>query len=197
MLNLLEMPLVLAALSFTGGYVLAKIGAVLSRNSSADVTKSNPEKDKHLRGMEADLRVTHKKLEQAETELVELREERGELRAELDECREQLNQSTTKLSDVSSHLQEECEKTQSLRTELSERAEQSIRAQVQIRDMETELSLANTGTGTVQEEIDLLIAEREDLNDRLGMLQHEQENESSDDQRTTNKERESDITLDC
>ena len=62
--------------------------------------------------MEADLRVTRKTLEQAETELVELREERGELRAELDECRDELNQSTSKFSELRTHLQEECEKVQ-------------------------------------------------------------------------------------
>ncbi|MGI9329644.1 MAG: hypothetical protein ACR2QB_02925 [Gammaproteobacteria bacterium] len=204
MLNLLEMPLVLGALAFTGGIVLAKLGSLLFRPAPAEVNKSNPDLDKRLRSMEADLRVTRKKLEQADTELAELRAERGELRAELDECHDQLNESTSKLTTLKTDFKSECEKTRGLRTELTERAEESIRAQVQIRDMETELSLASTSTVSVQDEIDQLIAEREDLDgrredldDRLGLLKQSQDGDSTDDQRTKDHERQTDIVLDC
>jgi chromosome segregation ATPase len=195
MLNILEIPAVLAALAFTGGYVLAKLGSLLGRRSAADAKKNDAAHDKQMRGVEADLRVTRKTLEQAETELEALREERNVLREELDECRGQLKKITAKASQLGAHLQEECEKTQSLRTELKERAEHSIRAQIQIRDMETELNLGNTSTGNVQVEIDQLIAERDEPNERLDMLKEGAGGGSTDDQQGKAK-RQGDAVLD-
>ncbi len=175
MSNLLEMPLVLAALAFLLGYVLAKLGALLGRKAPAAV-KGDVDRDRHLRAMEADLRVARKQLEQTEAELTELKQGRGELQAELDERGGELREATDQIADLREQLKGECEKTQGLRSELiSSRAEQGIRTQVQLRDMETELSLAQAGSDAINDEISQLASEREELTERLNELQRLQQ----------------------
>lgn len=174
MSNLLEMPLVLAALAFLLGYVLAKLGALLGRQAPAAV-KGDVDRDRHLRAVEADLRVARKQLEQTEAELTELKQGRGELQAELDERGGELREATDQIADLREQLKGECEKTQGLRNELSSRAEQGIRTQVQLRDMETELSLAQAGSDAINDEISQLASEREELTERLCELQRLQE----------------------
>lgn len=155
MSNLLEMPLVLAALAFMAGYVLAKLGAWFTRKEKTD-GKHDPDRDRQYRGMEADLRVARKQLEQAETDMAAVKQERGELQAELDDRGGELLEATSQLEDLRGQLKDECDKTQGLRSELSNRAEEGIRAQVQLRDAETELSLAQAGSDAVNDEISWL-----------------------------------------
>lgn len=170
MSNLLEMPLVLAALAFMAGYVLAKLGAWFTRKEKTD-GKHDPDRDRQYRGMEADLRVARKQLEQAETDMAAVKQERGELQAELDDRGGELLEATSQLEDLRGQLKDECDKTQGLRSELSNRAEEGIRAQVQLRDAETELSLAQAGSDAVNDEISQLVGEREQLEERLADLQ--------------------------
>ena len=160
MSNLLEMPLVLAALAFVLGYVLAKLGALFRSGEQVDA-KTDPDRDRHYRAVEADLRVARKQLEQAEEDMATVKRERGELQAVLDERSDDLLEATGQLADLKGQLQDECSKTQKLRSELSERAEEGIRAQVQLRDVETELSLAQAGSDAVNDEISQLQQERE------------------------------------
>lgn len=176
MSNLLEMPLVLAAMAFTAGYVLAKLGALLNRNEVTD-GKTDPERDRRFRAMDAELRIIRKQLEEAQLETRALKEARGELQAELDERNGDLLEATGQLADLREQLQDECEKTQGLRSELSQRAEQGIRAQVQIRDMETELSLSQGSGAAVTEEISQLFEETSELEEELQRIKRERQSQ--------------------
>lgn len=180
MSNLLEMPLVLAALAFTGGYVLAKVGVLLGRAGKTS-TKPDTERDRQFRAMEAELRVARKQFEEAETSLVAVKQERGELQAQLDERTAEAVDATDRLTGLHKQLKEECEKTQKLRTELSQRAEQEIRTKIQLRDMETELSLAQAGSDAINDEINQLASEREELTEQLQQLQRRQAEEQTAD----------------
>lgn len=155
MSNLLEMPLVLAALAFSAGYLLAKVGALFSRKTAAGA-KSDPDWERQLRALNAELRISNKQLEEAQAEIADLTQARDELQAELEKSSSHLIEANGTLTNLREQLQGECEKTQALRTELTQRAEQGIRAQLQIRDMETELSLAQGSGAAVADEISQL-----------------------------------------
>lgn len=169
MSNLLDMPLVLASLAFLAGYVLAKLGSLLRRNPDKPVIET--ERDRQQRSLEAELRVAQKKLEQTSASMAERERRFGELSAELEELREQVQAHDAECSSLKLQLREECEKTDRLRNELSDRAEQGIRSQVRLRDIETELSLAQAGSDVVNDEIEKLIAERDELTARLTAME--------------------------
>lgn len=195
MFNLLEMPLVLAAVAFLAGYVLATIGSAISgRGRKSPEEKS--ERDRRLRALEAELRVAQRKLDESGQAEETWRADRGELMAEIESLRDEAATHEVQLQDLQSQLQDECSKTQTLRTELSSRAEEGIRAQVALRDMETELSLAQVGSEVVRDEIDRLAAEREELTDRLNSLKHQLDEEEAADQ-PRQRPLAGDLALDC
>ncbi|RMF94900.1 MAG: hypothetical protein D6727_12005 [Gammaproteobacteria bacterium] len=165
MSKLFEMPLVLGTVAFLAGYVLAKLGALLSRKAPEAPPPSD--RDKRLRSLDAELRVVRKKLEEAEAAVRDREMQNGELRAELDELRERIGDANEETESLRLQLRDECEKTQQLRTELSQRAEDEIRAQMRLREIETELSLVHAGNDAVQDEIQRLEAERDELMRRL------------------------------
>jgi len=196
MSNLLEMPLVLAAAAFLAGYVLAKLGALLSGGRRPTAANEPSARDRRLRALEAELRVAQRKLEESDKAQETWRAERGELTAEIETLRDEAATHEVQLQDLQNQLVDECNKTQTLRTELSSRAEEGIRAQVALRDMETELSLAQVGSEVVKEEIDRLAAEREELTDRLNSLKHQlQEDEVAD--QPKRQPMAVDLALDC
>ena len=181
MSSLFDMPLVLAAVSFVAGYILAKLGAMLG---GASTPKEEPtDKDRALRSAEAELRVAQKKVEEAEAQLEAKNTEAGELRAELEELREEHSEVEEQTTSLRDQLRDECEKTQKLRTELSERAEEGIRTEVKLRDAETELSLAQAGSDAINDEIQRLADEREELTNRLKVLQQQADSQDPDDDR--------------
>jgi len=196
MFNLLEMPLVLAATAFLAGYVLAKLGALISGRRGKKGPEAASDRDRHLRALEAELRVAKRKLEESEQAQEVWKAERGELTAEIESQRDEAATHEVQLQDLQSQLVDECSKTQTLRTELSSRAEEGIRAQVALRDMETELSLAQVGSEVVRDEIDRLAAEREELTDRLNSLRH-QLNEEEANEKPKPRPMAGDLALDC
>lgn len=170
MFNLAEMPLVAAVIAFLAGYVLAKLGSLLGGRRRRSQATESTERDRRLRALDAELRVAQRKLEEADQARAAFSAERGELMAEIDTLREEAETYEAQLQDLRDQLSDECNKTQTLRAELTERAEEGIRTQLALRDMETELSLAQVGSEVVRDEIDRLAAEREELTGRLNAL---------------------------
>jgi chromosome segregation ATPase len=196
MFNLLEMPLVLGAVAFLAGYVLAKLGSLLGRRRRPKVPGEMSERDHQLRAVEAELRVAQRKLEESEKAEKDWKVERGELTAEIEALRDEAATHEVQLQDLRGQLVDECSKTQTLRSELSSRAEESIRAQVALRDMETELSLAQVGSEVVRDEIDRLAAEREELTGRLDSLRQQLDEEEAQDE-PRSRPMAADLALDC
>lgn len=196
MFNLLEMPLVLAAVAFLAGYVLAKLGTLIGGRRRRKSPDEMTERDRRLRAVEAELRVAQRKLEEAEQARQSWQAERGELLAESENLRDEAATHEVQLQELRGELADECNKTQTLREELTSRAEESIRATVALRDMETELSLAQVGSEVVQDEIDRLAAEREELTGRLNALKGDADDEEPADV-AEQKPRAVDIALDC
>jgi chromosome segregation ATPase len=196
MFNLLEMPLVLGAVAFLAGYVLAKLGSLLGRRRRPKAPGEMSERDHRLRSVGAELRVAQRKLEESEKAEKDWKIERGELTAEIEALRDEAATHEVQLQDLRGQLVDECSKTQTLRSELSSRAEESIRAQVALRDMETELSLAQVGSEVVRNEIDRLAAEREELTGRLDSLKQQLDEEEAQDE-PRSRPMAADLALDC
>ena len=132
--------------AFLLGWVLASIG---SRMGSLTRTRKRDPRDDRIRSLEAELRI-------AQTEVGQLRESAEQLEKDL----EAANIDIQKRDKVISHQQRRVEelkrdlrdsvmKTRELRAELSERAEESVRSEVKLREVETELSVAQASTDMI------------------------------------------------
>lgn len=129
--------------AFALGWAIAKIGSYLGGRTRA--TERDP-RDARIRSLEADLRVAHSSVEKFKAQL----EERGKELSETQRLVREKDAAFDELEDTIARLREDLKgsvkKTQELRTELTERATESVRSEVRLREIETELSVAKAST---------------------------------------------------
>lgn len=132
--------------AFVLGWILASISARLGSRYRS--TRRDP-RDDRIRSLEAELRVN-----QASTD--KLRETTEHLNKDLEEY----TQGSEKRDNVISHQQDKIEKlnkdlvdsvkkTRELRHELSDRATENVRSEAKLREVETELSVAQASTDMI------------------------------------------------
>ncbi len=141
-----ETILYVAGGAFLLGWFVGKIGAYFGNKIQA---RSRDPRDDRLRSMNAELRVAQTDAGKAKTELEvqskSLTEEQGTVVA-----RDKLivEQGDTIIR-LKSDLKESVIKTRELRAELSDRATESVKSEVRLRDVETELSVAQASTDMI------------------------------------------------
>jgi chromosome segregation ATPase len=167
MSNLFTMPLVLGLVSFLVGVLVAKILGYIGFRA---VDEEVPEHHRKIRSLEASLRVALKDAEEAGKQLAETQEELETLQASLMDMEQTSQISEEELKDMHKAVKSERVKVNELRRTLTERAEETIRANVKARDSETELSVLQAGTSVMYDEVDRLESERKELTDRLQVL---------------------------
>jgi septal ring factor EnvC (AmiA/AmiB activator) len=130
---------------FLVGWMLGKLS---SRLSARQPDKRDP-RDRRILSLEADHRV-------AKLDATEVRGELSKLQSDLEEeksKRQERDQSLQKQSDIVNTLRHELKesviKTRELRTELTDRAEQGVKSEVKLREVETELSVAHASTDLI------------------------------------------------
>lgn len=175
-------PLILGLLAFLSGLLVAKLVTFLQSRGSVKESRAN---DRLLRSLEADLRVANKNLAKANEELQGAGQELDSTKGTVAELQKLLDERAKVVEETNAALKRECQKTNSLREDLSVRAEETIRAEVQARQAEVELSVVQAGTTAVHEEVDRLAAERHELTGRLHQLEDKmlREKSSEDDRR--------------
>ncbi|MCC7258918.1 MAG: hypothetical protein IT486_11165 [Gammaproteobacteria bacterium] len=173
MLTIQEILLIFAVIGLLGGWTVGRIGSWANQRRGGDVAGPGDKAQHRVRALEADLRVAQRKNEEAELALERMREEADGMRHELAAKSEQLAARDDEVGRLRQNLSDECAKTTSLRQELTNRAEETIRASVRVKDAETELSVARAGSDAVLDQIRRLAAEREELTGKLRALQAE------------------------
>lgn len=141
-----DLLLVVAAGALLIGWLIAKVSGFLARKLSAG--KRDP-RDDRIRNLDAELRIANSELEkgrerldkqsQSLTEEHHLTEKREGTIAELHD----------KIAQLSRDLRDSVKKTRELRAELSERATENVRSEVKLREVETELSIAQASTDLI------------------------------------------------
>lgn len=132
--------------AFLLGWLVGKVGAYFG-NKIAD--KQRDPRDDRIRSLDAELRIAHSANEKLKAELDEKSKEIGEFEkksVDLDKTiNEQLDLTTTLRRD----LKESVRKTRELRADLSDRATENIKSEVKLREVETELSIAQAATDMI------------------------------------------------
>jgi len=155
--------------AFLLGWLLSSITrAIGSRNSSS---KRDP-RDDRIRSLEADLRV-------ARTDSDSLKETSVLLTKTLDEAKEgiekrdnAISHQQDQLENMSTDLKDSVLKTRELRSELSDRVTESLKSEVKLREVETELEVAQASTdmiatGVLEYPLELVGEEGENDDDDL------------------------------
>jgi chromosome segregation ATPase len=132
--------------AFVLGWLLATISGSLGARYRA--RKRDP-RDDRIRGLEAELRIARSEGADSRTGLEKLEDELKETTVGLERRDNVISDQQSKLEKVASDLKESVLKTRELRSELTERATENVYAEAKIREVETELSVAQASTDMI------------------------------------------------
>ena len=132
--------------AFLLGWLVAKVGAYFGRKSSE---KKRDPRDDRIRSLDAELRI-------ARSENDKLKGKMDDKSKELDDAQQEsvdLQKTMTEHIDLTAtpprDLRESVKKTRELRADLSDRATENIKSEVKLREVETELSIAQASTDMI------------------------------------------------
>ena len=132
--------------AFLLGWVLSSIGSWMRSRRRA--SKRDP-RDDRIRSLEAELRI-------ANNELGQVGQRAEDLEKDLQTVNEQIEKRDTVITDQQRYVEElkqdlkdSVRKTRELRAELSQRAEESLRSEAKLREVQTELSVAQASTDMI------------------------------------------------
>lgn len=131
--------LVLIAAAFLLGLLLATVISSLTSGKSA--SKRDP-RDDRIRSLEAELRVAQSDAGKAQDELDKAQEALTETTESIERRDNVISNQQAKIERITKDLKESVLKTRELRGELTERATENVHAEAKIREVETELSVA-------------------------------------------------------
>ncbi len=142
----LSMELILMTLgTFVLGWVLSYIS---SRISAARSTRRDP-RDTRIRELEAELRIAKGEREQFGEKLELVTRQLEESVESIQKRDNVISHQQARVEELKRDLKESVGKTRELRQELTQRAEETVRSEVKIREIETELSVAQASTDMI------------------------------------------------
>ena len=166
----------IAAGAFLLGWILASISSKLTARQRA--RKRDP-RDDRIRSLEAELRIAQSESSDSRTTLEKLEDALKETTIGLERRDNVITKQQSKIEKVSVDLKESVMKTRELRAELSDRATENVHAEAKIREVETELSVAQASTDMIatgvldysfipdQQELDADINKDDDVSDEV------------------------------
>lgn len=132
--------------AFVLGWLVAKVSSGIAGRIQA--RKRDP-RDDRIRNLDAELRIAQTDAAKAKDEIdrkVETLTETQKLVADKDLV---IVSQQEKIARLRSDLKESVKKTRELRAELTHRAEENVRSEVKLREVETELSVAQASTDLI------------------------------------------------
>lgn len=129
--------------AFLLGWILSSISGRM--NDKYRARKRDP-RDDRIRSLEAEFRIAKSDLEEAREKIEGLETELEELHEGVDKRDSVIAHQQTKVEELKSDLKDSVLKTRELRAELSNRAEENVRSEAKLREVETELSVAQAST---------------------------------------------------
>jgi chromosome segregation ATPase len=131
---------------FLLGWILSSIGSRL--NDRLRARRRDP-RDDRIRSLDAELRIAQGEAEKAKERMKSMEEELKEANDGILKRDSVISHQQLKIDQVSYDLKESVKKTRELRGELTERATESVRSEVKLREVETELEVAQASTDLI------------------------------------------------
>ena len=132
--------------AFLLGWLVGKIGAYFGNRFSA---KKRDPRDDRIRSLEAELRVAQTDAEKAKWTLDDRSKELAEEKEQVLERDAKIEALKAKVVQLRLDLKESVKKTRELRSELSDRATENVKSEVLLREVQTELSVAQASTDLI------------------------------------------------
>jgi len=139
-------PMLIAGVAFLLGWIMARISAALGRRFKAG--KRDP-RDDRIRSMDAELRIAHGEVNKLKNALEEQEKEVAKVQKFVENRDEEALKRTGVIEKLSLDLKESVKKTRELRLELTDRATENVRSEVKLREVETELSVAQASSDMI------------------------------------------------
>ena len=132
--------------AFLLGWLLSSIA---SRLSGRLETKRRDPRDDRIRELEAELRIAQGDSHRTQEEIDLLEDELKETVVGLERRDNVITEQQSKIEKIKDDLKDSVLKTRELRSELADRATQSVHAEAKIREVETELSVAQASSDMI------------------------------------------------
>ncbi len=132
--------------AFLIGWILATL---VSRWGARFRARKRDPRDDRIRGLEAKARIAATEAEKSNAGFEKLKEKIEENANEIERRDNVISEQQLKLEKSTVDLRESVLKTRELRSELTERATENVHAEAKIREVETELSVAQASTDMI------------------------------------------------
>ncbi len=132
--------------AFLLGWILSAISSSLSARYRA---KKRDQRDDRIRALEAELRIAQAEQMDSRTDVEKLEDELKETTIGLERRDGVISDQQSRLERANLDLKSSVLKTRELRSELTDRATENIHAEAKIREVETELSVAQASTDMI------------------------------------------------
>ena len=129
--------------AFVLGWIAGKIGAYFGSKSRTD--KRDP-RDDRIRSLEAEHRVAQVHAGKARDELENVQKELEEAKKTIEDRESAVAEHLQTIARLKKDLKDSVKKTRELRNELSDRATENLKSEVKLREVETELSVAQASS---------------------------------------------------
>ena len=125
------------------------LSAISSRMSSKFEARKRDPRDDRIRSLEAELRVAQSESEKSTEKGTDLADELKEALESGEKRDNVISHQQERIEELTADLKESVLKTRELRNELSERATEGIKSELKIREVETELEVAQASTDMI------------------------------------------------
>ncbi|MDH4108853.1 MAG: hypothetical protein OEW35_11065 [Gammaproteobacteria bacterium] len=132
--------------AFLLGWFVGKIGAYFGNKFQA---KARDPRDDRIRSLDAELRIAKAEVEKAKTEIEDRDKKIEQADKEIEGLEKTIGMQSREVEKLRRDLKDSVKKTRELRAELSDRAEENLRSEVKLREVETELSVAQASTDLI------------------------------------------------
>jgi len=132
--------------AFLLGWLVGKIGAYLGAQFHS---RRRDPRDDRIRNLDAELRIAQTDAEKAKEEVAGLTEALTEEKERVERRELVIVTHEQSLAELRSDLKGSVMKTRELRGELSNRAAENVKSEVKLREVETELSVAQASTDLI------------------------------------------------
>lgn len=121
--------------------------------ATANLAVANPESDTRVRGLQEEVRVMQRLMEQARAEHASLSGESERIRVAVAAANAALGERDRAVAELEGRVQEERAKCVQLHDSLAERCAELARSRREVKDLETELSVMQSGAGFLEEKV--------------------------------------------
>ena len=132
--------------AFLLGWILSSISSRMGKSKRA--SKRDP-RDDRIRSLEAELRIAQTELGQVKESAEQFEKDLEATQQEIEKRDKVISHQQRRVDELKKDLRDSVLKTRELRSELSNRAEESVRSEAKLREVETELSVAQASTDMI------------------------------------------------